>query len=1304
MESNTPGPPTNRTNETHDVNDQPGVNGDAACPEKPLTTKKRNGHRNGEFQISTVRRKMRKCREEQATKKAFECLGLNAIEYAEQIKAFRLFSAMKSVNKIAVVEQNGKPPSRSAHMHESKRRNPTKPPKYNGSNMGYEPRASVVIKRKEASKRDSETVGDGKHTKQSIFGAEERKMYGNTKQVQGVARGGLRNHTKVGVSTDGSDSKNKATTKVPNEVKNSSENAGSKRSGARNKRRRPVLSAVKDGETSSSSSNPPKKRANPSKKKWLKQDYNTVTNRRLRSNTTADGRPVRTTRACTISKTGPPKHVEAAKKKSIKGKYTSSKERTKDITTKRQNSSSNRNEKRKSTPERPRRNIDVNPGRLSRPKVRKKNQKGEFQVGNVVEAIFDDGEWYDVEITRRHDFYTFDVIWLDDSRKHKQKIMGQLQYWDMRPKTKEPKFRDKEALRSKLVHVVWELRRLPHAWPFREPVDREVAPDYDDRIERPMDLLSMKKKALNGEYKEVESFAADFHLMVENCSEYNGNASQLAYLARSLRTKYREIMRQHFPRIRIELIETNYKRSKKKSAVQRLIAEIKGVQGSKRMDTEKNNSVSKTRNATSTNPKRTSTNHSKAERTLKSSPEKLNRKRKKALNVTPKLQNREEPLPRVDSHLSTPTVELTEDKNRALELDQRKQKRQLAEIERKKKLHKLHQDHMKALGLLPLPKNLSVNHKSRLQKLYASVSREEMAEEISIAKSSTADKDLANAISQRDNSAAESESSLQSRPKRRRTMPIRDSFANDQAFDSWIKLAIERSKVEVSHKSSGETTKDTADSNVSSAQSKKKLVPAARSGNSRKGPTEPKPGKRVRVRFDDGEQYGGIIGACGLLCKNPNIWRLYIKYDDGESLYDVFPDPKQGIEILETKEEMNSCPLAPGDRCDCMDSAGNWLPATVIEQNKKDSHLLHIHFIGWSNRWDEWVSMSKEPERFAPLYNFAKPTLKLLKLCPLPPPPPEPVVGLNRLPRAPRKTRHNEPIRSQELFEWGFARNELVTDRHHGQGTVVGIQDGKLIVQFDDTWRKYTKPQALHVLRRSLCHHCERGDFEAGVETCACGAHFCHSCIRTLYSSKFKRKGRTWKCPKCRGCCKCSRCKPRAIQWSGMVSEPDVAPDPEVVKDTMEAWLPGNTIDIPGVKKVDILKIEEEESSDDEDTSDETYYVKHTREYRAECRFWQQKENERQQAFFHVDDKALDDTQMRKIERLKRNLLGSTESGQPSMKKKSKKKKKGRPRKKDEENQERIVIPKSLSLVQRFNYTCTATRWRKPERYIKCTT
>eukprot|EP00466_Bigelowiella_natans_P010111 jgi/Bigna1/144750/aug1.91_g19458 len=189
------------------------------------------------------------------------------------------------------------------------------------------------------------------------------------------------------------------------------------------------------------------------------------------------------------------------------------------------------------------------------------SRKGEFGVGKVVQAIYSDGMWYDVKVLNRLDFYNFEILWLKDSKTHKQPIKGHIAYYDLRPKTKEPKVNKKKpTTESRLERILWELRRMPCAWPFREPVDPQIAPDYHERIEHPVDLLTMRKRLKQGNvyHKDVRIFAADFQLLVSNCAEYNGLSSKITSLARRLRIKYRELMRHYFPRMRVELIESSY--------------------------------------------------------------------------------------------------------------------------------------------------------------------------------------------------------------------------------------------------------------------------------------------------------------------------------------------------------------------------------------------------------------------------------------------------------------------------------------------------------------------------------------------------------------------------------------------------------------------------------------------------------------------------------------------------------------------------------------------------------------------------
>ncbi|KAI0008603.1 putative Bromodomain testis-specific protein [Xylariaceae sp. FL0662B] len=58
--------------------------------------------------------------------------------------------------------------------------------------------------------------------------------------------------------------------------------------------------------------------------------------------------------------------------------------------------------------------------------------------------------------------------------------------------------------------------------PFREPVRpvEDGVPDYFDRIEKPMDLNTIKEKMDRGEYKAAEDFVADVRQIFHNCYTY----------------------------------------------------------------------------------------------------------------------------------------------------------------------------------------------------------------------------------------------------------------------------------------------------------------------------------------------------------------------------------------------------------------------------------------------------------------------------------------------------------------------------------------------------------------------------------------------------------------------------------------------------------------------------------------------------------------------------------------------------------------------------------------------------------------
>lgn len=81
--------------------------------------------------------------------------------------------------------------------------------------------------------------------------------------------------------------------------------------------------------------------------------------------------------------------------------------------------------------------------------------------------------------------------------------------------------RQKAALKSELLGMVRKIEEQQYSWPFREPVDTSVVPDYLDVIKEPIDLSTIDKRIRQENYyRSKEMLFADLMLMVNNC-EYN---------------------------------------------------------------------------------------------------------------------------------------------------------------------------------------------------------------------------------------------------------------------------------------------------------------------------------------------------------------------------------------------------------------------------------------------------------------------------------------------------------------------------------------------------------------------------------------------------------------------------------------------------------------------------------------------------------------------------------------------------------------------------------------------------------------
>lgn len=76
--------------------------------------------------------------------------------------------------------------------------------------------------------------------------------------------------------------------------------------------------------------------------------------------------------------------------------------------------------------------------------------------------------------------------------------------------------------------VLNELLKSKHKkinWPFLEPVDVELVPNYLDVVENPIDLSTIKKKLPF--YKGKIEFLADLLLMVHNCLKFNEKGTEI---------------------------------------------------------------------------------------------------------------------------------------------------------------------------------------------------------------------------------------------------------------------------------------------------------------------------------------------------------------------------------------------------------------------------------------------------------------------------------------------------------------------------------------------------------------------------------------------------------------------------------------------------------------------------------------------------------------------------------------------------------------------------------------------------------
>uniref|UniRef100_A0A674BL57 Bromodomain adjacent to zinc finger domain, 2A n=1 Tax=Salmo trutta TaxID=8032 RepID=A0A674BL57_SALTR len=83
--------------------------------------------------------------------------------------------------------------------------------------------------------------------------------------------------------------------------------------------------------------------------------------------------------------------------------------------------------------------------------------------------------------------------------------------------------------------ILMEMESHADAWPFLEPVNPRMVPGYRRIIKNPMDFLTMRERLLQGGYCSCEEFAADAHLVFNNCEQFNEDTSEVGMAGHSMK-------------------------------------------------------------------------------------------------------------------------------------------------------------------------------------------------------------------------------------------------------------------------------------------------------------------------------------------------------------------------------------------------------------------------------------------------------------------------------------------------------------------------------------------------------------------------------------------------------------------------------------------------------------------------------------------------------------------------------------------------------------------------------------------------
>ena len=133
--------------------------------------------------------------------------------------------------------------------------------------------------------------------------------------------------------------------------------------------------------------------------------------------------------------------------------------------------------------------------------------------------------------------------------------------------SKEPAYYKTEISdeeKKKLEKVFDTIEKDVQAYEFLNPVDYIALKifDYPKIITHPMDLGTVKKNLLNGDYKTMQDFMSDINLIWENCRTYNIPGSDIVKMANHCDKRFRQLVDKQFKNYKSKTESTKSKSSK----------------------------------------------------------------------------------------------------------------------------------------------------------------------------------------------------------------------------------------------------------------------------------------------------------------------------------------------------------------------------------------------------------------------------------------------------------------------------------------------------------------------------------------------------------------------------------------------------------------------------------------------------------------------------------------------------------------------------------------------------------------------